>query len=119
MACLRQFASEIILVIVSIVFEFQTQGIPRRLIFNAAKDGGWATKDIAKADIARIVRLCAMTIFIAHPAKRVGNIARITGVAPCHPEGEIKWPRLLAGHQILTVKPTRTSNITFTKRHLR
>ncbi len=49
----------------------------------------------------------------------VGNIARITGVAPCHPEGEIKWPRLLAGHQILTVKQTRTSNITFTKRHLR
>ncbi|SQD05241.1 Uncharacterised protein [Escherichia coli] len=56
-----------------------------------------------------------MTIFIAHPAKRVGNIARITGVAPCHPEGEIKWPRLLAGHQILTVKQTRTSNITFTQ----
>lgn len=119
MACLRQFASEIILVIVAIVFEFQTQGIPRRLILNAAKDGSRATKDIAKADIARIVRLCAMTLFIAHPAKRVGNIARITGVAPCHPEGEIKWPRLLAGHQILTVKQTRTSNITFTKRHLR
>ncbi len=29
------------------------------------------------------------------PGKRVGNIARITGVAPCHPEGEINGPACL------------------------
>ena len=119
MTCLRQFARKIILVIVAVVFEFQTQRIPRRLILNTAKNRGWTTKDIAKADISRVVRLCAMAIFIAYPTKRVGNIARITGVAPGHPEGEIERSGLFAGDQIFTVEQTRTSNITFTKRHLR
>lgn len=68
------------------------------MIFNVVKDGSRVTKDIVKVDIVRIVRFCAMIIFIVYSVKRVGNIVRIIGVVLCYFEGEIKWFRLFVGY---------------------
>ncbi|MNF90785.1 hypothetical protein D3C84_733650 [compost metagenome] len=100
-----------VLVIVALVFEFQTEPIPRRLIAHTAEKGRAAAKVRPGVNVTGPFTVRSGLEALIDRAQRVFEVAAIAQVTPGNTGTEIKVVVALVGHHELTREQACTTDV--------
>ncbi|MNI49484.1 hypothetical protein D3C73_1040960 [compost metagenome] len=114
-------ARRLVTVIIAIVFKFQPQWLPGRLVLYPAKESGRPMEQAAKFKFATTARepVVALAPTIAEFTEGVLDVATLPHISPCHTQGEIQVLVTLAGNYVLAVKESGPHDIAKPDRDMR
>ncbi|MNV46170.1 hypothetical protein D3C71_1379940 [compost metagenome] len=114
-------ARRLVTVIIAIVFKFQPQWLPGRLVLYPAKESGRPMEQAAKFKFATTARepVVALAPGLTSFTEGVLDVATLPHISPCHAQGEIQVLVTLAGNYVLAVKESGPHDITKPDRDMR
>ncbi|AGM44862.1 hypothetical protein AHML_15470 [Aeromonas hydrophila ML09-119] len=99
-------ASELLAIIISIIFQLQPKWQPWRLIFNSTEESSWTMKQAINFKLTATTRIARIpltpAIFIL--TKWIFNIAAFGYISPADTDSKIKWTIAFTSCHKLTVK---------------